>query len=227
MNFVDWNQDGNWSSAKMRLKKALGYGDYELSIKVGKGSGVTTTFYLSERDRDQYHEIDLEFSGHCTLPNTPENPCGTACVQTNVWQDTKQFPVYPTKLWSGGFPPPVPLPDNTQGWGFTVYRYKITWDQEQVSWWVDCFTGNGYILLRSHDISKFGYPTLLYPFISFWTGWTPDGSPFLNGQDATAKFKLPVNKYGNAVDAPCYQAFYFQSLKFTPSKANKITKLVE
>jgi hypothetical protein len=146
----------------------------------------------------------------------------------NCGRSAQQFPIYPTKLWSGGSPPPSPLPDNTQGWGFSVYRYKITWDRDQVSWFVDTDgTGNGYAFLRSQDISKFGYPTLLYPFISFWTGWTPDGSPFLNGQDATAKFKLPVNKYGNAVAAPCYQAFYFQSLKFTPSKANTITKLIE
>src|SRR5712671_4068856 len=48
MNMANWNKDGKWSSAKMRLDRALGFGAYEQSIKVGKGSGVVTTFYLSK-----------------------------------------------------------------------------------------------------------------------------------------------------------------------------------
>ena len=58
--------------------------------------------------------------------------------------------------------------------------------------------------------------SLCYPFIGFWKGWAPDGSPCLNGQDAS----------GNCgASGPCYQAFYFQSLKFTPSANNRIVTL--
>ena len=68
MNMANWNQR-DWNSPCLALKVALGYGWYEQSIKVGKGGGVTTAFYLSEYDqnqnepRDQLQEIDFEFSG--------------------------------------------------------------------------------------------------------------------------------------------------------------------
>ena len=223
MNMVDWNQDGNWSSAKMRLEMALGYGTYELSIRVGKGSGVITTFYLSKYDEDGQQEIDLEFSGHCAQPNTAENPCGTASVSTNVWKnDGKggQDPLYPTKLWGHPMPnspPPSPLPDNTEGWGLKVYRYRIIWEPSEnekgeiekwVTWDIDrSGTGNNYEMIRNKNMTEYKYEEkLLYPFISFWPskGWSPDGSPFLEGKDATAKFKLPTGR----MLAECYQALF-------------------
>jgi hypothetical protein len=221
MNMAKW--DTNWYSAKMRLEKALGFGTYEQSIKVGQGSGVITAFYLSQHDIDQIQEIDFEFSGNCTGDNTPENPCGTACVQTNVWNNKKQDPQYPTKLWAGNeFPDRNHMPNNTQGWGFDVYRYKINWGPDLVQWFVDrTGRGNDYKFLREVDISLFGYKEdLLFPFISFWwdekNGWSPDGSKFKYGEDAEGHC---------GASGKCYQAFFFQSLKFTPSQSNRITRL--
>jgi len=222
MNMAKW--DTNWYSAKMRLEKALGFGTYEQSIKVGKGSGVITAFYLSEHDVDQIQEIDFEFSGHCNPLSSPDYTCGTAFVQTNVWHNGQQFP-FPDKLWVHDEPQPPPYPDSTQGWGFNVYRYKIDWGPNVVSWFVDrSGSGTNYKFLRSHDISKFDYQEqLLFPFISFWVdvkdgvpGWSPDGSKFDFGQSATGDCG-PSGK--------CYQAFFFQSLKFTPHKSNKITRI--
>jgi beta-glucanase (GH16 family) len=216
MNMRDWDKNHNWSSAKMRLEKALGFGTYEQSLRVGKGTGLVTTFYLSEYDRDQHQEIDFEFSGNCNPPSDPDHDkfCGTAMVQTNVWDPrgtNKQFPYY-NKLWSGKELPPKPLPDTTEGWGFDVYRYKIDWQPKTVQWSVDR-TGKGtnYTFLREHDVSSFGYKEeLMYPFFSFWPGlgWSPDGSKF----DPNQPDKL-------------YQAFFFQALRFTPSASNKITRI--
>lgn len=215
MNMANWGQQGSWYSAKMRLEMALGFGAYEQSIKVGVGSGVTTTFYLSEYDQDQLQEIDLEFSGHCY---TPGQLCGTSSVSTNVWWQRTQYAITATPLWTGSTPP-SPMPNTTQGWGASVYRYKIDWEPNLVSWSVDLTgTGNSYQVIRSQDMSVVGAynEALCYPFISFWQGWTPDNSPFLSGQDAT----------GNCgASGACYQAFYFQSLKFTPSSSNQITRL--
>jgi hypothetical protein len=220
MNMADWGRKGEWYSAKMRLEKALGFGAYEQSIKVGKGSGVITTFYLSEKDKDTLQEIDFEFVGHRYLPVKPGQPCGTESVWTNVWLNGQQFGET-TPLWAGDRPPPGRMPDSTQDWGFSVYRYKIDWERNTVSWSVDrTGIGNSYEVIRKEDISKFGYKEeLCYPFISFWhdpNGWSPDGSPFLKGEDATGDC---------GASGKCYQAFYFQSLKFTPSSSNQITRL--
>jgi hypothetical protein len=56
MNMARWgnNPKDEWYSASMRLDMALGFGAYEQSIKVGVGSGVTTTFYLSQKDADHW-----------------------------------------------------------------------------------------------------------------------------------------------------------------------------
>lgn len=215
MNMANWGGEGSWYSAKMRLGVALGFGQYELSIKVGAGSGVTTTFYLSEFNQDQQQEIDFEFSGHCTAGSTP---CGTQSVSTNVWWQGQQYVNTATPLWTGI--PPNPLPDTTSGWGASVYRYRIDWEPDTVTWSVDLTgTGNNYVVIRSQDMSTVGSydESLCYAFISFWQGWTPDGSPFLNGADAS----------GNCgASGGCYQAFYFQSLKFTPSANNQLVMLV-
>ena len=204
-------------------EKALGFGTYEQSIKVGKGSGVITAYYLSQHDVDQIQEIDFEFSGHCDPLSSPTYTCGTAFVQTNVWRTVgpkhEQFP-FSDKLWSAEKEPhqPPPYPDSTQGWGFDVYRYNIDWEPDTVSWSVDrAGRGDTYTFLRSHNISEFGYQEqLLYPFISFWwddqNGWSPDGSKFDFGKSATGECG-PSGK--------CYQAFFFQSLRFIPQQATR------
>lgn len=212
MNLADWANDGKWSSALMRLDVALGFGKYEQSIKVGAGSGITTTFYLSEYDpgqdkpKDQNQEIDFEFAGHITHN-----------VQTNVWWQGQQFPVL-SPLWSGD--QPNSLPDSTSRWGGDVYRYRIDWEPKIVRWSVDrSGSGTRYDVIRTQDMTSVGTydESLCYPYMSFWTGWTPDGTKFQNGADAAAKC---------GESGPCYQAFYFQSLKFTPSDNNKLVTLV-
>jgi Glycosyl hydrolases family 16 len=209
MNMANWGGEGKWYSAEMRLNVALGFGQYEQSIKVGAGSGLTTTFYLCEKDKDQNQEIDFEFSGHCNNNQTP--PCGTQGVWTNWWWKGNQHPNM-TPLWVGT--PPKPLPDTTSRWGKSVYRYMIDWEPDTVTWSVDLTgTGNSYVAIRTQDMKATPYnESLCYVIISFWHGgWTPDNSPFLAGKDAPAKC---------GESGPCYQAFYFQSLKFTPSAKN-------
>ena len=217
MNMANWGQQGAWYSAKMRLAKRLGFGKYEQSIKVGKGSGITTTFYLSEWDKDKEQEIDFEFSGHC---DPAQDPCGTQFVWTNIWGPNQgdQHGV-PENLWSGNSNKPSYV-DSTSGWGNDVYRYMIDWEPDVVTWCVDrTGTGDHYEMIRAQYLDEIGVQydkSLLVPFISFWQGWTPDGSPFLNGQDASGNCG-PSGK--------CYQAFYFQPLKFTPSAKNRQVKL--
>ena len=58
--------------------------------------------------------------------------------------------------------------------------------------------------------------SLCYVFISFWSTYSPHGTAFLSGTDATADC---------SPSGPCYQAFYFQSLKFTPSADNRLVSL--
>jgi hypothetical protein len=220
MNMARWgnNKEEKWYSASMRLEMALGFGAYEQSLKVGVGSGVTTTFYLSEENADKLQEIDFEFSGHCDKPG---ELCGTSSAWTNVWWQGNQYnDGKPTPLWTGSTKP-SPMPDTTQGWGRNVYRYQIDWEPDIVKWSVDLTgTGNSYQVIRSQEMSaiRAAYDeTLCYPFISFWNGWTPDGSPFDNkGKDATAMC---------GESGACYQAFYFQPLKFTPSSRNQITRI--
>jgi len=211
-----WGQQPAWFSAKMRLAKRLGFGKYEQSIKVGKGSGVTTTFYLSEWDKDGEQEIDFEFSGHC---DQSHQPCGTKWVWTNIWGPKKgtQHGVR-SNLWSGKEPS---YADSTGGWGKDVYRYMIDWEPDVVTWSVDrTGSGNKYEVIRTQNLNEIGVhydESLLAPFISFWQGWTPDGSSFLNGADASGNCG-PSGK--------CYQAFYFQPLKFTPSAKNRQVRLI-
>ena len=228
MNMARWdNKEEKWYSASMRLDVALGFGAYEQSLKVGVGSGVTTTFYLSEEKADRLQEIDFEFSGHCNNPgqydkpgkcNEPGKVCGTSSVWTNVWWEGNQFG-QTMPLWNDGTPP-SPIPDNTQGWGKSVYRYKLDWEPDIVKWSVDLTgIGNSYQVIRSQKMDAIGAydERLCYPFISFWNDWTPDGSPFdKEGKDATAKC---------GESGACYQAFYFQPLKFTPSSRNQITRI--
>ena len=96
----------------MRLSIALGYGQYEQSIKVGKGAGVCTTFYLSQYDEDKLQEIDFEMSGNC---NPGQTPCGTQTVLTCVWWQQKKYLQQFTPLWVGA--QPSSMPDTTSGWG--------------------------------------------------------------------------------------------------------------
>jgi hypothetical protein len=205
MTLKKWDDD--WYSAKLRLERALGFGTYEQSITVGKGAGMTTTFYLCEHDRDGgkgAQEIDFEFSGNC---NPQQNPCGTQFVHTNVWRNSGQSYQH-NKLWSGN--PPHPLPDSTAHREDKAYRYKLVWEPDHVEWFVDRRDrGTGYESLRRHNMSQFGYrEDLLYPFISFWKGWSPDDSPFCPATPDTV-----------------FQAYYYESLAFTPSKNNRITQV--
>jgi hypothetical protein len=202
MNMANWDGDGKWQSACMRLKVALGFGKYEQSIKVGAGGGVTTAFYLSEYDapnderKDQLQEIDFEFSGHTTRK-----------VQTNVWWN-KQQDYEISELPA----------DCTKGWGFDVPRYQIDWEPDVVTWSVDPDgSGTKYQRLRRVEKSEIGryVESLCYPYISFWAGWTFDNSPFNPAVDAKS----------NCHEGGCYQAFFFQSLKFTPSKSNGLVTL--
>ena len=224
MNMARWgnNPEEKWYSASMRLDMALGFGAYEQSLKVGVGSGVTTTFYLSEEKADRLQEIDFEFSGYCVKPGehgaNHGAGCSTSWVWTNVWWKENQYGNR-TPLWTGS--KPSPTPDTTQGWERSVYRYKIDWEPEFVKWSVDLTgTGNSYQCIRKQDMGAIGAAydeRLCYPFISFWSDWTPDGSPFdKEGKDATARC---------GASGACYQAFYFQPLKFTPSSKNRITRV--
>jgi hypothetical protein len=216
MNMANWGRLGAWHSATMRLNKALGFGRYEQSLKVAVGSGTITTFYLSEFKTDQQQEIDFEFSGN--------HPSGTKSVWTNVWWKGQQKG---NMSWLGA-KSGEGSPDSTQGWAKNVYRYMIDWEPDIITWSVDVTgTGNSYVTIRTQDMSNVGKydESLCYPFISLWTswkdgkqGWSPDASPFLEGRDA-------AGKEGNYAD-PCYQAFYFQPLKFTPSANNKLVTAV-
>ena len=234
MHMVDWDRNGQWSSAQRRLNMALGFGRYVLSIKVGtgnppsSGSGLTTTFYLCGKDAtgpEGGQEIDFEFSGH--------QPNGTSWVWTNVWDKTQQHGEK-TKLWLGA--QPELLPNSTQGcWPpkdgdpRNVYRYMIDWQPKTVTWWVNRVGhGDNYEKICSVDVSGFKYrEDQCYVFISFWNsqkkGWSPDGSKFDAGTAAsTAPDQITVK--GDVV--PCFNAFYFQSLEFRPGPDNKITRLL-
>lgn len=211
MNLANWGGAGHWDSAQMRLEAPLGFGRYEQSIKVGSGSGATTAFYLSEYDqntdkpKDQDQEIDFEFAGY-----------DHTCLQVTVWRRKKtpqdesvQYPIVYRVL-----------PDSSSGWGGDVYRYKIDWEPDAVTWAVDLKgSGNSYTEIRKQEMSTAGSydESLCYVYLSFWCGWTPDGSKFLSGADA----KGTCGESG-----PCYQAYFFQSLKFTPSGNNKLVTLV-
>ena len=230
MHMVDWDGNGHWSSAQRRLDMALGFGRYVLSIKVGtgtppgSGSGLTTTFYLCGKDAigpQGGQEIDLEFSGH--------HPNGTSWVWTNIWHNKQQYGER-TNLWSGA--PPNPLPNSTQGcWPpeggdpRNVYRYMIDWEPKTVTWWVNRVGhGDNYEKIRTQDVRDFQYrEDQCYVFISFWNsqegGWSPDGSQF---DPSSAQDQITVK--GKSV--PCFNAFYFQSLEFTPGPENKITRLL-
>jgi hypothetical protein len=210
LNMAKFGTDGKFYSARLRLDVALGFGRYEQSIKVGKGQGICTAFYLSQKEKDQNQEIDFEFAGHCNKDAKP--PCGTQGVWTNVWWGGKQYPNM-TPLWVGT--PPTKLPDTTSGRGKGVYRYMIDWEPETVTWSVDLTgTGNSYVAIRTQAMAGIGRydESLCQVFFGFWPGFSPgDGSEFQNGNDAETE----CDKYGR-----CYQAFLFQPLKFTPSATN-------
>ncbi len=213
MSMANWGNEDSWYSAQMRLNQALGFGTYEQSIKVGAGSGVTSTFYLNEFTGQQNQEIDFEFAGD------QSEGCDSSKCWTNVWSHGTAHSKC-ADLWGNGAPP-VPPPDSTQGWGFDVYRYKIDWEPRMVRWSVDLTgSGNQYTLLRRQKMASIG-PVYnegdLYVFMSFWQGWTPDNSPFTGSP--------PANGCQCAGSGPCYQAYYFQSLKFTPSSHNTMIKL--
>ncbi len=216
MNMAKWAGQNEWYSAQLRLDVALGFGQYEQSIKVGVGSGITTAFYLCEYDeaqkqtKPQSQEVDFEFSGHTTDK-----------VQTNVWRPDHNPPSqYPavSPLWTGDRPSPPP--DCTAGWGQNVYRYKLDWEPDTVAWSVDR-TGSGdhYMEIRKQDMAAIGRynESLCYPYLSFWCGWAFDNSPFLKGIDAPAQA---------GESGPCYQAFFFEPLKFTPSANNTLITLI-
>jgi beta-glucanase (GH16 family) len=101
-----------------------------------------------------------------------------------------------------------------------VYRYKIDWEPDAITWSVDLKeSGNSYVPIHSQDMAQVSSyaESLCHVYISFWHGWTPDGSQF-DGKNAKANCGEP---------GPCYQAFYFQPLKFTPSESNKLITLVD
>ncbi len=209
MNMAVFGTDKKFYSAKLRLGVALGFGRYEQSIKVGKGSGICTTFYLSQYDQDQIQEIDFEMSGHC---DQTQEPCGTQSVLTCVWWNHVQHTIADTKLWVGD--KPTDLIDTTSGWGTSAYRYMIDWEPDTITWSVDrTGSGNNYVMIRTQPMAAIGTykESLCYVFISFWPYYSPRGDKFLNGQDTTTKC-------GDS--GLCYQAFFFQSLKFTPSAKN-------
>ncbi len=209
MSLARWGGGQDWYGALMRLGVKLGFGNYEQSIKVAKGGCVTTAFYLSQYNEttkkrlDQQQEIDLEFSGSDSKQ-----------VQTTVWkrgtQDSRRVvPVAPGKETNV-----------TSGWGPDVYRYGISWERNVVTWSVDLTgSGNHYTPIRSLDVSNdFNYDeSLCYLYMSLWTGWSFDASKFQEGADAEGKC---------GESGPCYQAFFFQPLRFTPSKDNTLVTLV-
>ena len=203
MNMANWGGAGKWYSALMRLDVALGFGQYEQSVKVGVGKGVTTTFYLSEynqaddKPKDKNQEIDFEFAGQ-------------TIVQTNVWKPGGKEEQFSFKYDK--------LEDSTGGWGFNVYRYRIDWEPATITWSVDVSgSGNSFVPIHSQDMASVGRyeESLCYVYISFWQGWTPDGSKF-DGEDAKANC---------GESGACHQAFYFQPLKFTPSNSNTLVIL--
>jgi hypothetical protein len=227
-NMADWNSDGNWSSAKMRLKLPLGYGRYEQSIKVAKGPGMTTTFYLCEKDRDQIQEIDFEFTGN---PDPRKGQrAGNEWVWTNIY-----YPGFAsgdgkiTDLWTEGGPRPGYV-DSTQGWFSPEpypYRYAIDWGPKTVSWYVDrTGSGNSFECIRTFPI-KGQDEALCHVFFSFWprhspdANWCPDGSEF--DPNGAPKNKVTVKEKNKVYDA--YQSFFFQPLSFTPGPDNKITRI--
>ena len=213
MAYARWGGGKDWYSALMRLDVTLGFGSYEQSIKVAKGGGVTTAFYLSQYDEvkkdrlDKEQEIDLELSGGDTKQ-----------LQATMWkkqtQDTRKVVPLPQDTRPGR------VTDVTSGWGPDVYRYKILWEPNLVTWSVDLTgSGNNYVVIRNLDVPKdFDYKeSLCYPYMSVWGPWTFDGSKFLEGADAPTKC---------GESGPCYQAFFFQPLKFTKSDQNRLVTLV-
>jgi Glycosyl hydrolases family 16 len=214
MNMANWGNQDAWYSSSRALKKALGFGTYEQSIKVGAGKGLITTFYLSElgdngKPVDQMQEIDFELSGYCNDPGNAHK-CGTASAWTNVWWEKQQKAEW-TLL-----KPQVPTPNTSTH----VYRYKIDWQPSRVVWWVD--TGAGYVLIRTFTqnddpnikINKY-VESKCNIFISFWH------ADFLGSNCSP-----PEGATGDCgASGKCYQAFYFGPLRFTPSPENTITRL--
>src|SRR5262249_27546523 len=188
MNMGKFGTDGRYYSAKMRLNIALGFGRYEQSIKVGKGSGICTTFYLSQHDVDKVQEIAFEMSGLC---QPEQKPCGTQSVLTCVWYPPQtQITIPDTKLWVGDTVP-NPIPDTTGGWGLNVYRYMFDWDLEVLTWSVDrTGSGNNYTRIRTESMKDRGYDqSKLHVFMSFWAYYSPRGDAFLEGRDGTVDFR--------------------------------------
>src|SRR4029453_9008559 len=148
MNMAKFGTDGKFYSAKLRLGVALGFGRYEQSIKVGKGSGICTAFYLSEWDKDKLQEIDFEMSGYC---DQKREPCGTQSVLTCVWNGNgKQNYISFTKLWGGD--KPTELIDTTSN----VYRYMIDWEPDTITWSVDrTGSGKNYVIIPPFPLKDF------------------------------------------------------------------------
>jgi hypothetical protein len=111
------------------------------------------------------------------------------------------------------------MPDTTSGWGTNVYRYMIDWEPDTITWSVDLTgSGNNYVTIRTQQMAEIGLynESLCYAFISFWGYYSPRSDKFLDGEDATADC---------GASGRCYQAFFFQSLKFTPSANNRLVTL--
>ena len=102
----------------------------------------------------------------------------------------------------------------------------MDWEPDIVVWSVDrSGSGNHYVDIRTQKMAGVGsyVESLCYVYMSFWhqegpAGWSVGGTRFLHGEGAQ----------GNCGQSgPCYQAFYFQSLKFTPSAPhNRLVTLV-
>lgn len=216
MNMAQWDPKKRevWYSAQLVLYKALGFGTYELSIEVAQGKGVATTFYLSEveidpkepsglKPKDHNQEIDFELGTDCGEPpiHHPDK-CSAAKAWTNIWWAGAQY------QQNTPLKPDLPLPDTTAN----IYRYKIDWRQDGVVWYVDTGSVAGYVPIRG-PVSKGKYiESKCYPFISFWAPADFLGSVF-TGKDTTAVCDTK----------PCYQAFYFGRLRFTPAVGNTLT----
>ena len=222
MNMAKWNGT-DWWSAERVLHRALGFGKYELSFQVGKGSGLVTTFYLSElvpdtekdpskrnpsgfKPNPAIQEIDFEMSGHCNNPKDAHH-CRTTSAWTNVFWHGNQNADNTLLL------PRDKNPDSTA----QMYKYMIDWQRGKVDWHVD--TGSGYQRIRSQDSNQTNHlgdycESECYIFISFWHGDWMDSK--FDGNDATANC-------GQA--GKCYQAVYSGPLRFTPSKDNQVTRL--
>ena len=187
MNMANWGREGAWYSALMRLDVALGFGRYEQSVKIGKGSGLITTFYLSQYDEakgdrlDQLQEIDFEFGG-----------IQTDSVQTNVWWSGRQYAELNPLPKNRDPKTTGPPPDSTEGWGADVYRYQMDWEPDAVVWSVDrSGSGNHYVDIRTQKMAGVGsyVESLCYVYMSFWhqegpDGWSVDGTRFLHGEGA-------------------------------------------